>query len=122
MCYPVSMSQVDFMQYLQSNSLKDPANAPVMRLCKNHSGADVMIHLPQGYWNYVDWLEQRGDIDFTAWVDHCEATPFEDWPISQLLMYWLWRDNCRRHRNGDPTFSDAPPDGYEPYGERANDG
>lgn len=121
-CYPVCMSHIDFMKHLQSGTKKDPLNAPVTRFYKHAAGADSMIHLPQGYWNYVDWLEARGDIDFTIWVTHCEENPFEDWPVSQLLMYWLWLDNCRRHRYGEATFSDTPPEGYEPYGERANDG
>ena len=81
-----------------------------------------MIHLPQSAWDYVDWLEVRGDIDFQSWVTHSEQHPFEDWSLSQLLMYWLWLDECRRHRNGEPTPTNVPPEGFEPYGERANDG
>ena len=122
MCYPFCMSQVEFMQFLQSVKDEHPDYEPVMRLYKNTAGADVMIHLPQNSWDYVDWLEKRGDIDFTVWVQHCEQTPFDGWPISKLLMYWLWLDGCRRHRNGLETFSDTLPEGYDAVGEPANDG
>ncbi|SIS72867.1 hypothetical protein SAMN05421759_102681 [Roseivivax lentus] len=81
----------------------------------------MLIHLPQNYWAYVDWLEARGDIDFQAWVLHVEENPFEDWPMPQLLMYWLWLDETRRHRNGDPAPSAAPPEGFTRYGEPSND-
>ena len=120
-CYPVVMSQVDFMRYLQSRISEHPGNKPVGRFYQNSDGGEVLIHLPQGYWNYVDWSEARGDIDFQHWVTHTEQHPFEDWSLSQLLMYWLWLDECRRHRYGHPTPTNVPPEGYEPYGERAND-
>jgi len=121
MCYPVSMSQIEFMNYLQSVKNDHPEHTPVMRLFKNTAGADVMIHLPKNSWNYVDWLVGRGDIDFGVWVQHCEQTPFNDWPISKLLMYWLWLDDCRRHRGGIETYSNVPPQGYDAFGDPAND-
>ncbi|WP_417674818.1 hypothetical protein [Pseudodonghicola sp.] len=109
------------MTYLQSRVAEHPDNQPIGRIYQNSAGADVLIHLPQHYWNYVDWSEARGDIDFQHWVTHTERHPFEDWSLSQLLMYWLWLDECRRHRYGHPTPTNTPPEGYEPYGERAND-
>ncbi len=120
-CYPAFMPQIDYMQSLQARADEHPNNKPVGRLYKNTAGTDVLIHLPQGYWNYVEWLEARGDIDFQDWVTHTEQNPFEDCSLSQLLMYWLWLDECRRHRYGNPTPTDIPPEGYEPYGESAND-
>ncbi|WP_181820821.1 MULTISPECIES: hypothetical protein [Rhodobacterales] len=115
------MSQQKYMAYLQSKS-KDRPNDPIeMRLYKNMAKADVMIHLPRSYWDFVEWVELRGDISFQDWVIHCEQTPFEDWSISELLMYWLWMDQCNRHRYGLPKPNDVLPEGYEPFGEVAND-
>ncbi|GAA6176991.1 hypothetical protein NBRC116593_29100 [Sulfitobacter pacificus] len=116
------MSHIEFMQYLQSQAGSDAQHKPVTRLYKNNAGTDVMIHLPQSYWDYVDWSEARGDIDFSYWVTHTEQNPFEDWTLSRLLMYWLWLDECRRHRLGHETPTDTPPEGYEAFGERSNDG
>ena len=95
--YPAWMAQTDYMHYLQSRLEEHPDNKPVGRFYKNIAGADVLIHLPQCYWDYVEWSEARGDIDFQYWVTHTEQNPFEDWSLSQLLMYWLWLDRCRRH-------------------------
>ncbi len=118
----LDMNHIEFMRFLNAQDNTDTRNKPVTRLYKNSQSADVMIHLPQCYWEIADWLEARGDIDFGHWVIHCEQTPFEDWSLSQLLMYWLWLDLCRRHRYGEPAATAVPPEGYEPYGERANDG
>ncbi|WP_299671312.1 hypothetical protein [uncultured Roseobacter sp.] len=110
------------MQYLQSRAPEHPKYNPVARVYKNSVGADVLIHLPQGYWTFVDWAEARDEIDFQYWVIHTEQHPYEDWSLSQLLMYWLWLDQCRRHRYGHATHTNVPPEGYETYGEGANDG
>lgn len=121
-CYPAFMAQTDYMKYLLSRADEHPTFMPSGRIYKNSAGADVLIHLPDNYWNYVDWLaENDKETDFQYWITHTEQHPFEDWSLSQLLMYWLWLDHCNRHRYGYPTPTDTPPEGYEPYGESAND-
>lgn len=77
----------------------------------NSAGADELIFLPRNYWDYVDWSEARGDMDFAAWVIHCERNPHFDTPISELLMYWLWVDECGRWLHCKPTMSKTLPRG-----------
>ena len=114
------MSQIDFMAFLREIESTDPRHRTETRFYPNGQGADVMVQLPRSSWAYVDWLEQTQGGEFGAWVIHCLNTPFEDWPLSELLMYWLWADECGRHRKGMVAPSDAPPVGYEPYGIAAN--
>ena len=115
------MAQTDYMRDLLARSAEHPQLRPVARCYRNAAGTDVLIHLPQSYWDYVDWLEARNLIDFQYWVTHTDQHPFEDWSLSQLLMYWLWLDECRRYRCGDETMTNLPPEGYEAHGEAAND-
>lgn len=84
----------------------------VSRDYPNLAGASEIIFLPRCYWNYVDWAEARGEMDFAGWVIHCEKNPHEDMPISELLMYWLWQDICSRWMNCLPTMLDVPPQGF----------
>lgn len=76
------------------------------------SNADELITLPKSYWEYVDWLETRGDINFSGWVIHCEQNPHLDTPLSELLMYWLWLDECGRWMNCLPTQTTTIPSGF----------
>jgi hypothetical protein len=115
------MNHLEFMHHLRKQEALNPAHAPTARTYPNNAGVDALIHLPESMWDYVDWLEARGDIDFSAWVIHCEKTPCEGYTLSHLLMYWLWLDECRRHRAGLPTPNAILPAGYEAYGEAAND-
>ena len=118
-CY--YMNHIEFRKYLEDQAERHPVYKLITRLYKNAYGADLMVHLPQQVWDNADWLETRGDIDIGAWVIHCDQTPFDDWTVSQLMLYWLWLDECRRHRYGDPTPTNMRPEGYESYGERSND-
>lgn len=110
---------MDHQQFMQT--LRRAPNAPsyeiVSRIYKNASGVDEIIWLNRGYWEQVDWLESRGDIDFSEWVVHCDNNPFEDWALSSLLMYWLWLDECNRFRENLPTFKPYPPMGYEGWAD-----
>ncbi len=115
------MNHFEYMRHLREIEAGHPDAAPVARPYPNRSGVDTLIHLPQATWDYVDWLERRGDIVFADWVLHCEATPCEGYTLSHLLFYWLWLDECRRHRYGLPTPTNVKPTGYEEYGEAAND-
>ena len=112
------MDHIAFMDYLRTRG--EPADV-VPRVYPSIRGTDQVIFLTQGYWDYVDWLEARGVIDFAAWVKHCETHPFEGMTLSHLLMHWLWTDECNRHRNGDETPTNAPPEGFERWGTAAND-
>ncbi|WP_107495982.1 hypothetical protein [Thalassobius sp. I31.1] len=78
----------------------------------NPHGANELIFLPQNYWHYVDWLEVNTDITFADWVIHCAQNPHEATPISHLLMYWLWQDECSRWINCLPAGSDRLPKGF----------
>ncbi|QBY02535.1 hypothetical protein E2K80_18805 [Rhodophyticola sp. CCM32] len=115
------MSQIEFMKFLSEIDDHHEGQTTETRLYPNGQGAEVMVQLPQSSWAYVDWLEQTQGGDFAGWVTHCLQTPFEDWPLSKLLMYWLWADECERHRRGMATRSETKPDGYVPYGLAAND-
>ncbi len=115
------MNHIEYMHHLRDMQARRPDSPPVARTYKNAAGADELIYLPSTTWEYVDWLEARGDIDFAAWVLHCEANPAESFTLSHLLFYWLWRDLCGRHRKGLPTPTNVKPEGYEEYGEAAND-
>jgi hypothetical protein len=122
-CYDNPMNQhQEYMRWLHSKSTKNSENQVISRTFKNSSGADELISLPQSYWGYVDWLEARGDIIFSEWVIHCEMNPHEDTPISHLLMYWLWLDECGRWMNCQPTPSTVIPNGFRfwkaEYGNR----
>lgn len=105
------MNNTEFMHYLRNLDEADGFNKPLSRFYKNHLGVDELITLPASYWDYVVWLEDRGDSDIGEWVIHCGKHPFEDWTTSHLLMYWLWMDDCGRHEQGLPTYRDVPPDG-----------
>jgi hypothetical protein len=83
----------------------------------NAKGVDEMIFLTRANWDYVDFLEAEGETNFADWVVHCDETPFEDWCLSFLLMYWLWTDECGRFRQGLPTPHPFPPMGYEGWAD-----
>ncbi|WP_395173526.1 hypothetical protein [Roseibium alexandrii] len=107
------MTQRDFMKHLLSGSPQSPIHQPLSRVYKNNHDIDTVIALPRGYWEYVDFLESRLEISFLTWVRHCDRNPFEDWSLSELLMYWLWLDQCHRFYEGLPTNKPKPPMGYE---------
>ncbi|QFT63783.1 hypothetical protein [Roseivivax sp. THAF30] len=109
------------MDHLRKMHERRPDSPPTPRTYENSAGADELIFLPASTWDYVDWLEARGDIDFQTWVLHCEANPTAEMTLSHLLFYWLWLDQCRRHRYGLHTPTNVKPEGYEEYGESAND-
>lgn len=111
------MSQHDFMQYLSSFSSKSPTYEPLSRVYKNSQDLDTVITLPRGYWEYVDFLESRLEMSFLTWVKHCDRQPFQDWSLSQLLMYHLWEDECRRFRQGLPTPNPCPPMGFQGWAD-----
>ena len=98
------------MHYLRSLNHRDSFNKPISRTYKNHLGVDELITLPACYWEYVDWLEDQGDSDISEWVIHCSKHPHADWPTSHQLMYWLWMDDCGRHRQWLPTHREVPPE------------
>lgn len=116
------MDHEDFMYSLRHGTPDKPAYQTQGRVYKSASGVDTFIHLNTCHWEYVDWLEDQGDIDFAEWVIHCDANPCEGYTLSHHLMYWLWTDECRRHRYGAPTPSDTPPDGYTLWEPASNDG
>ncbi|RVT87167.1 hypothetical protein DXV76_03520 [Rhodobacteraceae bacterium CCMM004] len=115
------MDHIAFMKHLRDHEARDPDRVSTARAYKNAAGIDELIRLPQPSWDYVDWLEAGGDINFAEWVLHCEANPCDGFTLSHLLMYWLWLDACRRYSQGLPTYSPHPPEGYETYAEPAND-
>lgn len=112
------MNQSEFMHYITNRSPSGKAFQPQTRAYKNAADVDTVITLTPGYWEYVEWLEERGDISFAVWVIHCETNPVEDWALSQTLMYWLWLDHCNRHRDGLPTPTAHPPQGYEGWADQ----
>ncbi len=115
-CYIPVMDHHEFMKYLR-HVPNLPSYKVVSRVYKNAKGVDEFIWLHQCYWDYVEWLEARGDINFSEWVVHCDNNPFEDWTLSHLLMYWLWLDECGRFRQGLPTPNPYPPMGYEGWAD-----
>lgn len=94
-----------------------PDYKPVKRFYKNASGVDEMIIMTQSHWDYVEWLENTTEIKFADWVIHCDKNPFEDHPISELLIYWLWVDECARFKEGLDTPTPFPPVGYKGWGD-----
>ena len=116
-----NMTHQQFMQHLRAHAARHPAHRPCARAYRNGAGVDVLIFLPQSQWAYVDWLEACGDICFADWVLHCEQTPSPGFTLSHLLMYWLWLDEYRRHRQGLPTHTPIPPEGYGYFREAIND-
>ena len=111
------MNHQEFMRSLRRVP-NHPNNKIVARTYKNAKGADELIFLHQVHWDYVEWLEARGDIDFAEWVIHCDNNPVEDFTLSHLLMYWLWEDECIRFREGMPTPHPYPPMGYEGWADQ----
>lgn len=109
------------MKHLQEHEARSSTHRPVTRNYPNGQSVEMLIHLPQSTWDYADWLEARGVISIQAWVAHCHANPSPGFTLSHLLMYWFWLDQCRRYRNGDDLPHKEVPDGYEAYGEAAND-
>jgi hypothetical protein len=111
-----------YMQWLRERNAIDPSFTTTSRTYKNLAGADELIWLPNSYWDYVDWMEERGDISFADWVIHCEKNPHEDVSISNLLLYWLWQDECSRWMNCQPTPTTKRPAGLKfwkaSYGDR----
>lgn len=112
------MDHQEFMHSIRHQVPKKEAYAVLSRTYKNAASADELIFLPKIYWESVDWLEARGDIDFADWVVHCDQDPSEGYSLSHLLMHWLWQDQCYRHMLGLPMKSDLPPlGGAVFYGE-----
>ncbi len=112
-CYTIFMNKhQEYMRWLHEKSTNSSYNKAVTRTYSNMSNADELITLPKSYWEYVDWLETRGDINFSEWVIHCEQNPHLNIPISELLMYWLWLDECGRWMNCLPTQTTTIPSGF----------
>lgn len=120
-CYPFFMNHFEYMEHLREHEARSLNHKPVARAYRNGAGVDELIHLPQSMWDYADWLEAEGHISMQEWVTHCEANPWQGMTLSHLIMYWLWLDNCRRYRYGEPLPDNVPPEGYEACGEAAND-
>lgn len=119
-CYTACMDHQEYMHSIRHETPTDEDYDVVSRSYKNTAGADELIFLPDNYWDNVDWLEARGDIDFSEWVIHCEETPCEGYTLSHLLMHWLWKDHCYRYMMGEPMQSALPPlGGAVVYGEYA---
>lgn len=114
------MKYQDYIHHITHRSPNRTSYEPLTRFYKNSKGIDTAIVLQRVYWEYVDWLEARGDIVFEEWVIHCELNPIkeEDLALSETLMYWLWRDECNRFRDGLPTHSPCPPMGYEGWADQ----
>lgn len=114
--------QQKFMRWLRQSTTGSASYDLETRTYPNSTGADELITLHHNYWNYVDWLEARGEISFADWVIHCEQNPSGDTPLSELLMYWLWLDECNRWLYCEPTPSQTLPAGFSfwkaTYGER----
>lgn len=117
LCYTKSMSNRDYLGDLRRRSPNHPNYKIEARAYKNAKGVDELIHLQVGYWSYVEWLEANTDIRFGDWVIHCDQNPFEDWPLSKLLMYWLWKDQCGRFAEGERNDQPFPPMGYEGWAD-----
>ena len=115
------MQQQEFTSYLRGFDQSDEGLEAVSRTVEDTIGITHLILLPQSYWNYIYWLEDRGDIDFAVWVTHCAVHPHEGMTLAHQLMHWLWTDICNRHRYGHPTPTDTPPPGYTPWGEAVNE-
>lgn len=107
------MNHREFMHDMRHRLPNAPAYKVETRAYKNASGVDEMIHLPKSWWDYVDWADPNTDIDFAAWIIHCDQNQTEGYTLSHQLWYWLWTDHCNRFRNGDPTPNPYPPMGYE---------
>ncbi|MEP2706158.1 MAG: hypothetical protein ABJQ71_18945 [Roseibium sp.] len=105
------------MKHILDFSSKSPAYEPLSRVYKNSKDVDTVITLPRGYWEYVDFLEARLQMSFRTMVKDCDHNPFEDWSLSELLMYRLWEDECRRFRAGRPTGNPHPPMCYEGWAD-----
>ena len=91
---------------------------------KNAKGVEELIFLLKETWAYVEWLEENDAIDFAQWVVHCDNNPVETFCLSHLLMFWLWDDECYRHKLGLPTPTQNPPAGFDEHISRlhTNDG
>lgn len=111
-----------YMSWLRREEAHAGGNRIFSRPYRNAASADVLVTLTDGYWRYVDWLEDRGDICIADWVRHCEANPDEAMPLSELLVYWLWTDECNRWVLGEPTPGTTKPQGFgfwkASYGKR----
>lgn len=105
------MNQYDFEAYLRKHT-KSASSEPVGRTYKNAFGVDEIIVLPRNYWNYVDWLNTRLEVDIQDWIVECDKHR-DDKTLSENLMEWLYWDECDRHRNGHHTPTLRPPIGYE---------
>lgn len=97
------------MDHIRRDAPYHPSYDVIARAYKNASGIDEMIYLHRVCWDHVDWLEANTDINFADWVVHCANNPAPDFTLSHLLQYWLWVDECNRHRNGElPLGRKAP--------------
>lgn len=111
------MDNKHYLDDLRRRSPNLPCYEIEARPYKNAQGVDALIYLQRGYWDYVTWAEKNTEIDFADWVIHCDKNPFEDWPLSKLLMYWLWTDQCNRFRAGEQIHKPYPPMGYEGWAD-----
>lgn len=117
LCYSGGMNQQEYMHWLSTALPNHWSYETVARPYKNAKGVDEMIFLTPANWDYVDWLEAKDGADFGEWVVHCDQNPFDNWCLSFLLMYWLWKDECGRFRQGLPTPNSFPPMGYEGWAD-----
>jgi|GEM_PF-2326859 hypothetical protein len=120
--YTYSMTpHQEFLRWLRDAATTSASYDPVTRTYPNSAGADELITLHRNYWDYVDWLEARGDIRFADWVIHCEQNAEDDAPLSETLMYWLWKDECNRWLYCAPTPSKTLPAGFSFWKARYGD-
>ena len=103
------MNHQEYVRCLRASETISDAYQVVSRGYPNICGAQELIFLPQKYWDYADWLEEGGNINFAEWVLHCDKHPHEGMVISHLLMYWLWLDECNRWIYDDPRPTDSVP-------------
>lgn len=116
--YPECMSFQEYMHWMRTGTPNHWSYEIVAKPYKNAEGVDEIISMMRCNWDYVDWLEANSEIKFAEWVIHCDKNPWENMCLSNLLMYWLWLDECNRFKEGLPTPNAYPPMGYVGWGEK----
>ena len=115
------MNHLDYVRSIRRREGDHPNYRLEARTYKNAAGMTQLIYLPLTVWDYVEWLEVEDGVDFQDWVVHCELNPCKGFTLSHLLHYWLWLDECGRHRYGLTTPNGVKPEGYETSQYPAND-
>ena len=103
------MSEEDYFAYL--STYREEGYEPIGRMLKNGFGQPERVVLPQNYWDYYDWLAKRG-FKVEDWVQKLDLKNIPGKCLSDKVMTNLWRDECKRHREGRPTPTPEPPEGY----------